>query len=382
MMTPTTDRQLAPDVARGLCLVFIAIANVMLYLHGRPYGLRQHILEHTAADQIVSFVTVTAVDARIYPLFAVLLGYGIALQGSRNDPARSARRLRLRGLGLVLFGLVHGVLLFAGDILGLYGLITIALVPALRWSDRRLLVWAAVLLVPLSSVQGLALSEVGPTLQRSILWSIGIADPMEALLWRVPEWVMGMFGMLGVVPAALVGIWAGRHNLLALPSSRRRQLGAMGLLGATVGILGGIPSAAVLVGILPLDAGTTAMVISVVHVITGVIGGIGYAALIGWLCGNARFAASRVASTLTAVGQRSLTCYLLQSVLMVPLLPAWTLAWGAAFGSAEAALFAVGVYLTTAVIALVLRRFGDRRPAETLLRDFVSRLDRREPVAA
>jgi len=382
-MTPgTTDRQLAPDVARGLCLAFIAIANVMLYLHGRPYGLRQHILEHTAGDQIVAFITVAAVDARIYPLFAVLLGYGIALQASRGDQAHSAQRLRLRGLGLVLFGAVHGILLFSGDILGLYGLITIALVPALRWSDGRLLVWAAILLVPLSSVQGLALSDVGPTLQRSILWSIGIADPVEALLWRVPEWLMGMLGMLGVVPAALVGIWAGRHNLLALPSIHRRTLGVAGLIGAGVGIGGGLPSAAVLVGIVPLEAGATAMMISVIHVITGVIGGLGYASLIGWVCGNPRVASSRAVSSLTAVGQRSLTCYLLQSVLMVPFLSAWTLAWGATFGSAEAALFAVGVYLVTMIVALLLRRYGDRRPAETLLRDFVSRFDRREPVPA
>jgi uncharacterized protein len=374
----TADRQLAPDVARGFCLAFIAIANVMLYLHDRPYGLRQHLIEHGVVDRVVSLVTVALIDARIYPLFAVLLGYGIARQSSRGDPARTDRRLRLRGLGLVVFGALHGILLFSGDILGLYGLITIALVPASRsWSNRRLLLWAAVLWVPLSAIQGIALSDVGPTMQRSIFWSIGIADPVEALLWRVPEWVMGMLGMLGVVPATLAGIWAGRQNLLALPSPFRRQLGRLGLVGAVVGVVGGMPSAAVVVGLIPLEPGVTAVVISVVHVVTGVIGGLGYAALIGWVCGNARVARSATAGALAAVGQRSLTCYLLQSVLMVPFLPAWTLAWGRTYGSAQAALFALGVYLVTVVIAVLLRRFGDRRPAESLLRGFVSLLDRR-----
>jgi uncharacterized protein len=376
------DRQLAPDVARGLCLAFIAIANVMLYLHDRPYGLRQHIIEHGVVDRVVSFVTVATIDARIYPLFAVLLGYGIALQFSRGDASRTGRRLRLRGIGLFLFGAVHGILLFSGDILGLYGLITIALVPALRWSDRRLLVWAAVLWVPLSTVQGIALSDVGPTLQRSIFWSIAITDPVEALLWRVPEWVMGMLGMLGVVPATLVGIWAGRHNLLALPTPYRRQLARLGLVGALVGVVGGMPSAAALVGLIPLDAGSAAMVISVGHVITGVAGGIGYAALIGWMCAHTRVAGLRAVSALTAVGQRSLTCYLLQSVLMVPFLAAWTLAWGSTLGSAQAALFAIGVYFVTMIIAVLLRQFGDRRPAESLLRNFVSRLDRGDSVSA
>jgi uncharacterized protein len=249
-------------------------------------------------------------------------------------------------------------------------------------SDRRLLVWAAVLWVPLSTVQGIALSDVGPTLQRSIFWSIAITDPVEALLWRVPEWVMGMLGMLGVVPATLVGIWAGRHNLLALPTPYRRQLARLGLVGALVGVVGGMPSAAALVGLIPLDAGSAAMVISVGHVITGVAGGIGYAALIGWMCAHTRVAGLRAVSALTAVGQRSLTCYLLQSVLMVPFLAAWTLAWGSTLGSAQAALFAIGVYFVTMIIAVLLRQFGDRRPAESLLRNFVSRLDRGDSVSA
>ena len=37
-------RALAPDLARGSMLALIAVANVMIYLHARPYGLRQHIV--------------------------------------------------------------------------------------------------------------------------------------------------------------------------------------------------------------------------------------------------------------------------------------------------------------------------------------------------
>ena len=35
------DRALAPDLARGLMLALIALANSVLYLYGRPYG-RSH----------------------------------------------------------------------------------------------------------------------------------------------------------------------------------------------------------------------------------------------------------------------------------------------------------------------------------------------------
>jgi uncharacterized membrane protein YeiB len=69
-------------------------------------------------------------------------------------------------------------------------------------------------------------------------------------------------------------------------------------------------------------------------------------------------------------GQRSLSCYLGQSVLFVALLPAWTLGLGGRLTVAEAALLAVGVWLVLLVAAVVAARAGYRGPAETLLRRF------------
>ncbi|MEU6646682.1 DUF418 domain-containing protein [Saccharomonospora sp. NPDC046836] len=365
-------RQLAPDVARGVALCFIAIANVMLYLHDRPYGLRQHLVEDGTLDRAVTFATVSVVDARVYPLFALLLGYGIARLHEQDPGAAGVRRLRRRGTGLVLFGAAHGILLFSGDILGLYGLLTLALIPVLRWPDRRLLVVAALLALPCALVQGIALADPGPTLQRSILWSIGIADPLEALAWRPLEWGMGMFGMLGVLPAVLLGVWAGRRDLLASPAVHRRLLVRCGLVGSAVGVVGGLPAALVASGVVTLDAGLTAAAISTLHVVTGIAGGIGYAALVSMVCTARGFASSRLAHAFAAVGQRSLTCYLLQTALMTPLLAAWTLAWGGVLGSAGALFVALAVYAFTVCAALWMRRQHDIRPAERLLRNFAT----------
>ncbi|MGB4780060.1 DUF418 domain-containing protein [Microbacterium sp.] len=369
-------RQLAPDVARGLALCFIAVANVMLYLHDRPYGMRQRLIEDGGADRTVTFATVALVDARVYPLFALLLGYGIARLYVADSTPPGIRRLRRRGLGLLLFGAIHGLLLFSGDILGLYGLLTLALIPVLRWPPRRLLIVAGALVAPCALVQGVALSDPGPTMQRMILWSIGIADPVEALAWRPLEWVMGMVGMLGVVPAVLIGIWAGRLDLLARPAEHRRLLRTVGFGGALIGVLGGITAAAVAAGAWEISAGPTAIAVSTLHVATGILGGIGYAALVALACTHPRFASSRLASAFTAVGERSLTCYLLQSVLMVPLLAAWTLGWGGMIGSAQALLAALAVYAVTICAALWMRHHHNVRPAEQLLRRFVNRRPR------
>jgi uncharacterized membrane protein YeiB len=364
-------RQLTPDVARGFALCLIAVANVMLYLHDRPYGMRQHLVEDTRSDQAVTFATVTLVDARVYPLFALLLGYGIARLYAADSTTPGVRRLRRRGLGLLLIGGAHGLLLFSGDILGLYGILTLALIPVLRWPQRRLLVVAGLLVVPCALVQGAALSDPGPTTQRMILWSIGIADPVEALAWRPLEWVMGMAGMLGVVPAVLIGIWAGRLDLLARPAARRRLLSTVGIGGTLIGVLGGIPAAATAAGAWDVSAGPEAVAVSTLHVATGILAGIGYAALIALACTHSGFATSGVARALAAVGERSLTCYLLQSVLMVPLLAAWTLGWGGVLGSAQALLVALAAYAVTVAAALAMRQ-RNRRPAEQLLRRFVN----------
>ena len=58
-------------------------------------------------------------------------------------------------------------------------------------------------------------------------------------------------------------------------------------------------------------------------------------------------------TVLAACGQRSLSCYLGQSVLFAALLPAWTLGLGARLTVAEAALLAVGVWLVLLLTAAV-----------------------------
>ncbi|MGB4779720.1 DUF418 domain-containing protein [Microbacterium sp.] len=373
-------RALAPDVSRGIALCFIAVANVMLYLHDRPYGMRQHLVEDGAVDRGVTFAVVALVDARVYPLFALLLGYGIALLSTRDPGAGGVRRLRRRGVGLILFGLVHGVLLFSGDILGLYGLLTLLLIPALGWSGRRLLVVAGVLIVPCALVQGLAFADPGPTMQRAILWSIGITDPLEALAWRPLEWIVAMVGMLGVVPAVLLGIWAAHRDVLANPAAYRHLLVRAGAGLTVVGILGGIPAALVAAGVISVPDGPAAAIISTLHVATGILGGVGYAALLALACTIRRFATSRTAHVFAIVGERSLTSYLLQSVLMVPVLAAWTFGVGGTIGSTGALLIALATYAITVAAACWMHAHGDLRPAEMLLRRFANAPSKRMEV--
>ena len=103
--------------------------------------------------------------------------------------------------------------------------------------------------------------------------------------------------------------------------------------------------------------------------VTGIAGGLAYAAIAGLIA--ARFAARRPGPLITALaacGQRSLTCYLLQSVAFVALFAPFTLGLGGVLTDAAASLVAVGTWLLTVLLAEAMRRAGWRGPAEVLLR--------------
>ncbi|WP_229070125.1 DUF418 domain-containing protein [Actinoplanes sp. DH11] len=365
----TGQRALAPDLARGLMLALIALANSVIYLYGRPYGFRQHIVESGLTDRIVSVLTVTLVDARAYPLFAALFAYGMVQifrrQTTAGLPADQARRLlRRRSRWLIVFGLVHALLLFPGDILGLYGLVGLILAGVLGASDRKLLTAAGLWLVLVAVVQGAAYA-MPSTGERTFFWSFETADPFRALLLHPLEWLMTPFGVLGVGTAVLVGVWAARRGILTDPGAHRPLLARTAVVGLVVAVAGGLPSG--------LAAGHfwtpgSAWGISALHAVTGVAGGLGYAALIGLVALRAGDRPGPVVRALAALGQRSLTFYLVQSVVFVALLMPYTLGLGAWLGTAEVALLALGTWLVSVLLAEVMRRRGRRGPAEVLLR--------------
>lgn len=373
----TVERFVTPDLARGLMLALIAVVNIMIYLHDRPFGLRQYVLPDNVLDQVVTVIVMATADSRAYPLFAALFGYGIVQMISRRQSrgiARSQinRLLRRRNLGLILFGAIHAGLAFSGEILGWYGLLGLIMLPLLRLSDRALLRLALIWLVVASTIQGLIFADSTVRTQRSYFWSYAIPDPLEAAGWRIVEWVMTPFGLLAVVSAMLIGAVAARHQILEHPEQHRLLLRRTALAGIPVGLIVGATMGLVAAGVWAPGAPTTT-VLSCLHVLTGVMAGLGYAALIALIAirltarGKER---NPIVVALQATGKRSLSCYLAQSVAFAILLPAATLGWGAWLGPASASLLALLVWAATVLGSWAL---GDRRgPAEALLQRLVT----------
>ncbi|MEU4442272.1 DUF418 domain-containing protein [Actinosynnema sp. NPDC050801] len=366
------ERSLAPDLARGLMLALIALANSVVYLYGRPYGVRQHIVEDGVLDRIVGVLDVALVDGRAYPMFAALFAYGVVHTYRRQresdvDDREAVRLLRRRSRWLIVFGAAHVVLLFPGDILVTYGILGFLVVAWRRVSDHKLLTAAALWLVVVAVVQGAA-HMVPSDGGRSFFLSFEQSDAVGALALRPAEWLLTPFGVIGVGSAVLVGTWAGRRGVLTDPAAHRALLVRTAAIGLTAAVAGGLPVALAVGGVWAPTSPLALWGISASHAVTGVAGGLGYAALIGLVAVRVGEHRGPVVRLLVAGGQCSLSCYLFQSAVFVALLTPWGLGWGAWLGTAEVAVVALGTWLVSVLLAALLRRTGRRGPAEAVLR--------------
>lgn len=102
--------------------------------------------------------------------------------------------------------------------------------------------------------------------------------------------------------------------------------------------------------------------------VTGIVGGLAYAAISGLVAGRmGRGYPGPVVRALAACGQWSLTCYLLQSVILVAVFAPYTGGLGARVGDAAASGIAIVAWLATVVLAALLAPSGGRGPAEAAL---------------
>lgn len=103
---------------------------------------------------------------------------------------------------------------------------------------------------------------------------------------------------------------------------------------------------------------------------TGYAGGAGFAALAGLVAARCARTSPYPAPVrwCLALGRRSLTGYLLHSVVFVAVFSWWAGGFGAHAGVASAAAVAAGTWVVLLVVAVGLEARGRRGPAEVLLR--------------
>ena len=361
------DRALGPDLARGFMLLFIALANSHYFLSGGSVR-GGYPMDGTKLDSAVTWLIATFVDGRAFPMFGLLFGYGVAMIVRRQtalSPKDVRHLLWRRAVFLVAVGFLHAMLLYVGDILAAYGVLLLLGAWAVRWTDRWLLIVAALFFVFVALPSAGSMSVATDPPDHAML----PPDLFSMLSHRitVQPFIM-LLGPIGFACPFLIGLWAGRRRILEDAERYRRLLTVTAIGGISVAVLGAQPVSLMLAGVTDVPSSGALTVLGPLHDASGVLGGFGYAAAITLLATRLGARRGRVVEAIAATGQRSMTCYLAQSVIWAIVFTPFLLDLSGPLSVAGTALLASGTWALTVVAADRMRIAGYRGPFELLVR--------------
>jgi uncharacterized protein len=139
-----SERIVFIDVLRGMALFGILAANMRAFFAPLDAYGNIGILFPGRADVLAQFFVDCFIQGKFISIFSFLFGLGFAIQMSRAE-ARGVRFLGFyprRLLALALFGVIHGLLIWAGDILLTYAF-SGAILLLFRKRRQKTLVWWA-----------------------------------------------------------------------------------------------------------------------------------------------------------------------------------------------------------------------------------------------
>ncbi|MEJ1096665.1 MULTISPECIES: DUF418 domain-containing protein [unclassified Pseudoxanthomonas] len=336
------DRIETLDVLRGFALLGILLMNIEGFvgpLVGALTGLDPLL---TGADRWVDAAIYVMVQGKFYTLFSLLFGMGFAVMSQRAEVAMRpfAGVYWRRGLVLLGIGLVHALLIWAGDILVTYALMSFLLL-AFRPAPKKWLPWlaAGIYLLPVAfmgaigalgtlmqfeptaaaewnkSMAELA-SQMG-TLQESERSAYGAGTFQQATAQRFEDtgFMLSNLPMMGfsVFGMFLLGSWFVKSGAIARPDQHAGLFRRLRWLALPVGL-------AAMLGSYTLEPTMDFATFTITTAIAFALGAVGSALMcLGYMAWIVRGLLSpsweRLLRWFAPAGRMALTNYLLQSVV-------------------------------------------------------------------
>lgn len=322
-VTSLDNRIEALDIIRGFALLGIFIANMLLF-HSPYWYLEPYTFFANGRDAGVFQWIDVFVQSSFYPMFAFLFGYGLNMQYEkameRNKPyaAIMARRLTV----LLGFGLLHALLIWAGDVLFTYAVFGYLMILFVRIPAKWLLPFATVLYAVPMWLLYLMTKWVVKINPEAITEELGNAAKIEAafstygdgsfgeiFVFRLIEWLTyGLSstatGFFIVLPIIMLGAAMSKWKVIERAVEMRKQLTIIAVLFVAAGIW---------IKFLPYLKEPTYDLVLIQESFGGLILAIGYMALLLLLCTNPLF--RTVFRPIGKAGRMSLTTYLTQSIV-------------------------------------------------------------------
>ncbi|MEU6712804.1 DUF418 domain-containing protein [Nonomuraea sp. NPDC046802] len=242
------------DVVRGFALAGILIANIGFFADpGQALEGGLPMPDDPVTRAVIAFVL-----TKFYVIFSFLFGYSFTLQmraAERAGASVTARTLR-RCLGLLVIGVLHGILLWIGDILTLYAVLGLILLALRNIRPKTAVIIGSVIVGVLTLLMALLAwlttldpAAAQPPVQDAAAAARALANatggPGDFLRLQL-ELYPSLVGMIWLFqgPMALAlflfGLAAGKSRLLEEPERWSHLLPRIQWLGFGLGVPGGI----------------------------------------------------------------------------------------------------------------------------------------------
>ncbi len=329
------------DGLRGLAIFGILMVNLpIMFMPANAFMLGSQSDGFTL-NAIAEGLTKFFFEGKFYVIFSLLFGYGFWL--FLNKKAEEGKSMvpvfRRRVLFLFLFGALHVVLLWAGDILSYYAVFGFLLLLFRRLSNRGLIKWAVWLAIIPMAIAGLSylmvsLASLDPETARSLdqQFAIGVKQMKNTISnfastykygsfsdivsVRLAEYRMLLPGIFFFYPVVLsmilTGVWVARKNVIARYDEHIPFFKKVFWWGLSVGILSNTLYAISHWHSIPSVPDVWFIINSVTHTIGGISLGFFYISAMV-LC----YAKGKewIVNLLAPVGRMALTNYLLHSII-------------------------------------------------------------------
>jgi uncharacterized protein len=393
------------DVLRGMALFGILAANMRAFFAPLDIYGNIGVLFHGRADVIAQAFIDAFIQGKFITIFSFLFGMGFAIQMSRAD-ARGVRFLSFyprRLLALALFGVIHGILIWGGDILLTYAFSGAILLLFRKRQQKTLLWWAGSLMALPIVVSSVFFTiyftrwrrpwmEPKPedlTKLHQIINTYAHGTVRQILAQNWVEWKRELPTTLFAIYATalfLLGMWVWRAGIVQRMEEYKpilRKVCAWCLpIGAAISLYVGIVRAITpqaVVSVWAWSAGVLWLPGS--HILSA-----GYASGLALIFMHADW--RKWVQPFAAVGRMALTDYLMQSVVCTLFFYHYTTGWYGRVGPAMGLVVTVIVYGAQVVFSnwwLARYRFG---PMEWLWRGMTygkfpsMKRDEVQPIAA
>ena len=373
-----TSRDLAPDVLRGFALLGILVVNIQFMGLSSAEGARGE-WALGLVNGSATFIIASIFTGKFYLLFSFLFGYSsnYIIRGERANRTRWVKRCFI----LMTLGILHFTFLWHGDIIFVYGIFGLLLIPFFFRADKTLKIWARVVYLVSSTIILLVgvLVFVGERYFPEESYQTPMDTKldqlllngtfMEAIPARLELWVYGVstgiFLQGGLAFAGfLLGLRMARSQFLSSPidKQKNKQLMKVGLLlGAPIQLL----SAALLVWneqkAEPSEA--THILALFVSFIAAPLLSMFYVGVIRKLVEQK----THLVSWMKPAGKMSLTIYISQSVITSMIFGPWGLGLFQELQTWQVLLLAIGIWIGLVLFATHWLKKFQQGPLESLM---------------